>query len=54
MRVCDRCRKDMDNESTNTIGSYDIELCNSCTEHILNNIQHYKPKGFFARIFGKR
>jgi hypothetical protein len=50
MKVCDRCRKEIDSSEESKLIGKQVELCTSCGEFILNHIKNYKPakRGFFG------
>jgi len=44
MRVCDRCRQDLDTNKGSKLNGVVVELCSTCADHILNHIKNYRPK----------
>jgi len=46
MKVCDRCKKELDTEKETKLAGRKFELCLTCAEYIINHIETYKkPKG---------
>ena len=53
MKVCDRCRKQMDTNDISNLAGDKFELCIRCAEYISNHIRNYKPgKGFVDKMSG--
>ena len=53
MKVCDRCKKELDTEKESTLAGERFELCLSCAEHISNHIRKFDTKkGGISNLFG--
>lgn len=49
MKVCDRCKKDLDTEEESYLAGEQFELCSECAAYIAKHIKEYKnKKGFFS------
>jgi hypothetical protein len=44
MKVCDRCKNQLDTNRESILNGNKVELCSSCSEYILNHIKNYNPK----------
>jgi len=44
MKVCDRCRKELDTKKESKLNGEVFELCSNCANYIINHIKTYKPK----------
>lgn len=44
MKVCDRCKKELDTDKKSNLAGTSIELCKNCAGYILNHIKNYKEK----------
>ena len=54
MKVCDRCKKELDTAEETSLAGEKFELCNACAGYISNHIKTFKaPKGAMASLFGK-
>jgi len=54
MKVCDRCKKELDTNKETIIVGKSFELCVACGDYISNHIENYKPKkkGLFGGLSG--
>jgi len=53
MKVCDRCKKQLDTNKSSCLNGESFELCSGCAEYIANHIRNYKPqKTGLRKIFG--
>lgn len=54
MKICDRCRKQMDTSRESSLNGEKFELCSSCAEYISNHIKNFKVnKGLLGNLFQK-
>lgn len=53
MKVCDRCKKEIDTNKSSELNGQTFELCTNCADYIANHIKTFKPKGIVDRILGK-
>jgi len=44
MKVCDRCKKELDTNKESNLAGQKFELCLNCAEYIANHIKTYKGK----------
>ena len=44
MKVCDRCKKELDTKQESKLNGEEFELCSACAEHIVNHIRTFKGK----------
>lgn len=51
VRVCDRCKKELDTNKESSLAGEKFELCLSCSEYISNHIKRYKQKGALSSLF---
>ena len=52
MKVCDRCKKELDTKKETYLAGEQFELCLTCAEHIAKHIRTYK-KGAMEKLFGE-
>ena len=50
MRVCDRCKKELDTQKETKLAGEEFELCLSCAEVLAKHIRTYK-KGKLSQLF---
>ena len=51
MKVCDRCKRELDTNKESSLAGERFELCLSCAEHIANHIKTYKKPTGIAGLF---
>ena len=44
MKICDRCKKELDTKRKSLLAGESFELCTDCAEHIADHIINYKNK----------
>lgn len=44
MKVCDRCKRELDTNKPTTLAGINFELCLDCANHIADHIRNYSPK----------
>ena len=53
MKVCDRCKKELNTNKESSLAGEQFELCIACAEHISNHIKNFKgKKGLVENLFG--
>ena len=53
IKVCDRCKKQLDTNKESTLNGERFELCSSCAEYLANHIRNFKPnKNIMGNLFG--
>ena len=53
MKVCDRCKKELDTNKESYLAGEKFELCLACAEYISNHIKKYNPKkNILGGLFG--
>lgn len=54
MKVCDRCKKELDTKKSSCLNGKTFELCSSCADYIANHIENYKgkQKSGIGKLFG--
>ena len=51
MKVCDRCKKELDTEKESKLAGEVFELCNACAEHIAKHIKTFKGNKGLGGLF---
>lgn len=52
MKVCDRCKRQLDTTKETNLAGKKFELCLGCAEYIATHIENYKPKGMLSGFLG--
>jgi len=51
MKVCDRCKKELDTNKESKLDGEDFELCSACAEHIVKHIRTFKGNKGLGSLF---
>lgn len=51
MKVCDRCKKELDTNKETFLAGEKFELCLACAEHISNHIRKFKSSKGLSALF---
>lgn len=47
MKVCDRCKKELDTDKETQLAGRKFELCLTCADYLSRHIETFKPKKSF-------